>query len=418
MASRRQHIRAEPDPPVEIESGARTARSAVPIVSSVRKRKVPFGWRALAAVLLLGLLVAVTWSEILLRNRVEELTNTIARLEQVQAEYDGPLTVSPLLLNYQLDLPGRGEVFPAMAAGGASDYWPLAILRITNTGNRPSAQTITAEVPGWSRPMVKSVVVGAQSGAQLQIQPDLLPAAYGNEEIRNAALTVKAVGPDETVLFAESRPVLIHGGSEIYWGQKFSNAQVTARWVTPHDPSVLELVSKARQFARRGRMAGYSGATGDSVAIARHVVDQATAVFQAMRNSGISYVNSLFVMGSYVGEAQRVRLPSETLRLNVANCMDVSVVFASAMENLGMQPLLILGPGHAIAGVRVGHDAQDILYLDLTVLPDGSFSRAEQRGRSWMKKTRDEEELVVDVAASRVLGIYPLENPSPVLRAE
>ena len=165
-------------------------------------------------------------------------------------------------------------------------------------------------------------------------------------------------------------------------------------------------------------MAGYSGATGDSAAIARHVVDQAKAVFQAMRNSGISYVNSLFVMGSYVGEAQRVRLPSETLRLNVANCMDVSVVFASAMENLGMQPLLILGPGHAIVGVRLGRNAQDVLYLDLTVLPDGTFSSAEQRGRNWLQKTPDEEELVVDVAAARVLGIYPLDSQEPVLRAE
>ena len=390
-------------------------------VESIERRSKPrrMAWKALGGFLLAGMLVAVVWSQVLLRNRVEELTAQLSRLEQVQSEYDdGPLTVSPLLLDYQLDLPGRGEVFPAMAAGGASDYWPLAILRVTNTGARPSAQTITAEVPGWSRPMVKSIVVGARSGAQLMIQPELLPDAYRNEEIRHATLTVQAVGPEGTVLFAENRPVLIHGGSEIYWGQKFSNAQVAARWVTPHDPSVLQLVSEAREFARRGRMAGYSGATGDSAAIARHVVDQAKAVFQAMRNSGISYVNSLFVMGSYVGEAQRVRLPSETLRLNVANCMDVSVVFASAMENLGMQPLLILGPGHAIVGVRLGRNAQDVLYLDLTVLPDGTFSSAEQRGRNWLQKTPDEEELVVDVAAARVLGIYPLDSQEPVLRAE
>jgi hypothetical protein len=100
------------------------------------------------------------------------------------------------------------------------------------------------------------------------------------------------------------------------------------------------------------------------------------------------------------------------LRLASANCMDVSVAFASAAENIGLQPLLVIVPGHAFAGVRLHRDSERALYLDLTVLPDGSFSAAMARANAWLKKVPAERVLVVDIAAARVLGLYPLA-PQP-----
>ncbi len=51
--------------------------------------------------------------------------------------------VSPLQVHYQLDVPGRGEIFPSLSAR-ASDYWPVAILTISNASDRPLLQLITA----------------------------------------------------------------------------------------------------------------------------------------------------------------------------------------------------------------------------------------------------------------------------------
>ncbi len=357
----------------------------------------------------MGGLLAITWGEVdRLEGTVADLRKTVAGLEGERSRNGLLGSVSPLLLEYQLDLPGRGEVFPAMATTIAGDYWPVAVLRVTNTATRAVAQTISAEIPGWSRPTEQSLVVGPSETRRLPVQPELLPRAYQNNEIRHAQLEIRARGPDGDLLFAESRPVLIHGGSEIYWGRKFVNTQVAARWVTPHDPAILDLVSKARGYIPRGHMAGYNPSTGDATAIARHVRAQSIAIFRAMQESQITYVNSIFVMGEYVDMAQRLRLPRETLKLKTANCMDVSVVFASAMENLGMQPLLVIVPGHAFTGVRLGPDSDQVLYLDLTVLPKGSFDSAVARARSWLAKTPGEEVLVVDVASTRVLGIYPL----------
>jgi hypothetical protein len=295
-----------------------------------------------------------------------------------------------------------------MLTPAATEYWPIAILRVTNTASVPSAQLISAEIPGWSHATAQSLIIGPLETHHVRIQPTLLSRAFLNNETQRAILEVRATGMDGAALYADSRPILIHGGSEIYWGQRFANAQMAARWVTPRDSLVLDLVSDARAYIARGRMAGYSSATGDEAAVRRHVQAQARAIYRALQHSGITYVSSLFVMGDYVDQAQRIRLPRETLRLKNANCMDVSVAFSSAIENLGMQPLLVIVPGHAFAGVRLGRDSEEILFLDSTVLPSGSFDAAIRRARSWVEKTPSEKMLVVDISAARALGIYPL----------
>src|SRR5262249_15850020 len=135
---------------------------------------------------------------------------------------------------------------------------------------------------------------------------------------------------------------------------------------------------------------------------------QARAVFQAMRHSGISYVSSIYTFGNFPGESQRIRLPRETLELSNANCIDVSGACASEVEILGMKPEMVIVPGHAFTGVRLGPNSQDILYLDLTVLPRGTFTAAAARAREWLDKTPQSEVLTVDIGAARSLGVYPM----------
>ena len=64
--------------------------------------------------------------------------------------------------------------------------------------------------------------------------------------------------------------------------------------------------------------------------------------------------------------------------------------------------------------MRLERDSQDVLYFDLTVLPGGSFSSAVARAESWVRKTPEKKVLVVDVAAARTLGVYPLTPRNPV----
>lgn len=322
-----------------------------------------------------------------------------------------PGPVTPLLLQYKLDLPGRGEIFPALSPR-ARDYWPVAILTIANSSERPVLQVVRARVADWTDTLQRSIIVAPGETRVLRLSPRLLPRAYENNEVRRASLDVTVSGEHGDVTFADTRPVLVHSGSDLYWGNKFANAQFIARWVTPHDPAVLKLVSEARKYAPRGRLAGYnlpSRSGGNPAAQARM---QAEAVFRALQHSGLTYVSSIYTFGDYVGQAQRIRLPRETLSLKSANCIDVSVVFASAMENLDMEPVIVIIPGHAYAGLRLRPGSDDYLYLDLTVLPKGSFQQAIARAAHFRKRTPDDQVLTVDIVAARKLGIYPLPTDS------
>src|SRR5512146_1698848 len=342
---------------------------------------------------------------------VNELTLTVPEAPPPKPVDNGvpPLhRVSPLLVDYRLDTPGRGELFPALATAAASDYWPVAILTITNSGKSPTVQVVTAEIPGYSRSLRQTVVVGAKETATVRVAPELLPAAYQLNEIAHATLHVQVLDDGGTIMFAQSRPILIHSGNDLYWGKQFGNAQLVARWVTPHDPAVLKLVSSAHQYIRNGRMPGYNINARQENLLAAQVRRQAEAVFEALKRSGFSYVSSIYTFGGFAGETQRIRRPRETRQLDTANCMDISVAFASAIENLDMDPVLVIIPGHAFTGVRLGPQSPDILYLDLTVLPKGTFAQAEARARQWLKKTNPNEVLTIDVASARKMGIYPL----------
>lgn len=316
--------------------------------------------------------------------------------------------VSPLQVNYRLELPGRGEIFPALTAGRPADYWPVAILTISNASERPVAQTVSAQIPGWSGRAQHSLIVGPHSTQDLRISPELLPRAFANQEFRRATLEVRVSSPQGPEQYLQRRTVFLHSAYDLYWGRSFSNAQYIARWVTPHDPAVLRLVAQARRYIRNGRMRGYG--SGEKMDVAPQVRAQAMAVFQALKRSGISYVTSIYTFGDFTGEAQRIRLPQETLTLDTANCIDVSVAFASAIENLGMDPAIVIVPGHAFAGVRLGPESAGWLYLDLTVLPRGTFQQALARAEHWLKKTPPNQVLTVDVAAARALRIYPIPS--------
>jgi hypothetical protein len=313
---------------------------------------------------------------------------------------------SPLQIQYQLNMPGRGEIFPALAGAQAADYWPLAVLSIANTATKPVLQIITAEVRGWSAELRLTAVIGPHEVRTFNLDPELLGKAYDNGEMRSATLVVEVQDPATGRTFAQQRPVYLHSASDLYWGRKFANAQLLARWVTPHDDRVLQLVSRAERLVPGGRMRGYNLVPG--IRLEDQVRAQTMAVFQAMRRSGISYVSSIYTFGNYPGETQRIRLPRETLELSNANCIDVSVAFASAVENLGMKPVIVIVPGHAFTGVRLGPNSQDILYLDLTVLPRGTFAASTARARAWLKKTPQSEVLTVDIGAARSLGVYPM----------
>src|SRR3954466_6718887 len=98
-------------------------------------------WKVLAllsttAAIALGIALGVSWSY---ARKLEESANQplIVR-ERSEAT---ALPVSPLLMRYQLELPGRGEIFPALTVGAPAAYLPGAVPYSPQHSQKPPAPT-------------------------------------------------------------------------------------------------------------------------------------------------------------------------------------------------------------------------------------------------------------------------------------
>jgi hypothetical protein len=74
-------------------------------------------------------------------------------------------------------------------------------------------------------------------------------------------------------------------------------------------------------------------------------IDQMSAIFLALKARGMQYVT---VAQDFFGtSSQNVKFPVESLSTASANCIDGTLVFASALESMGMRSGIVFVPGHA-----------------------------------------------------------------------
>jgi len=196
-----------------------------------------------------------------------------------------------------------------------------------------------------------------------------------------------------------------------------------AAWVTPRSPVMEPLLRRAADYHPRRSMVGYQG-TGTWEERAAIVRTQAEAIFTALKQeANLTYVNSSLNIGRQAGQiTQRVRLPSQSIAAGgAANCIDGAVLFASLLELVSLEPLLVIVPGHAFVGWRIWRGDDRYEFLETTMIGSSDFVQAQQRGRqeydAALEKgyfTRSLFDLhgfarLVDIAACRTRGILPLE---------
>ena len=186
-------------------------------------------------------------------------------------------------------------------------------------------------------------------------------------------------------------------------GKLINMQDYIAVFVTPNAKAVRELLAKAKDFAPHHRLDGADGSS----------VPQVRAIFDALKfDYNMSYVNSPFFYGKdYV---QRVRLPSESLRLRAMNCVDGAVLFASALEALGIKSYIALLPNHAFVAWK--DPKNGLMYALETTLINSSFDVALNKGLEELNKNLKNltdsnpwNGHLVDIEACRKVGILPLD---------
>jgi hypothetical protein len=142
-------------------------------------------------------------------------------------------------------------------------------------------------------------------------------------------------------------------------------------FVTPNAPALMRFLRTAADRHPEKMLAGYQGDPSG-------VEPQVRAVYDALKSdAGITYVNSLIAFSPEEGAAnQRVRLPRESLEHREANCIDGTVLFASLLEGISLNPAIILVPGHAFVAWEGWQDNGEWRYLETTMIGSHSFDEA------------------------------------------
>jgi hypothetical protein len=185
---------------------------------------------------------------------------------------------------------------------------------------------------------------------------------------------------------------------------------VFASFVTEEAPWIDAFLQEAFQGRKVGAI-GYQGSEDD-------VISQVEAVYEALRKRGVRYSSITATAGDvkHLGIfSQTVRLPSQSLRTAQANCVDGTVLMASVLRRIGIESLIVLGPGHAMMGFLTGKDPKEasLMVIETTMLGDAPFIKAAESGiktfREWKKLPESDPRFqVIRVSEQRRLGVMPI----------
>ncbi|HEX2941939.1 MAG TPA: DNA helicase, partial [Rhodopila sp.] len=129
------------------------------------------------------------------------------------------------------------------------------------------------------------------------------------------------------------------------WGGAHATPELLAAFCMPNDPAVDGILKGASEVLRRaGKKDSIDGYTGHS---RTRSWELASALWSSVCGMGIRYA---LPPASFETQGQKVRTPSLILANGVATCLDTALLFAAALEQAGLNPLVVLTKGHAFVG--------------------------------------------------------------------
>jgi hypothetical protein len=305
-----------------------------------------------------------------------------------------------------------GEIFPVFANYASLQQreertWGMVGVTVSNSTDAVLRHRVTVQVPGWSDQEIQLLEMAAGDVRTLIFAPTFLPRLYRNKEIAAATVVVRATDMGGRLVFEQTVPVRLRAAGDMFWGTGFRYAPFIASWVTPHDPRIELLLSRAKEYMPGRRLPGYEEwKTAEQQEKSTEL--QAEAIYRALQEAGISYVKSSLTFGRNTSVSERIRMPREALRQSSANCIDGVVMFASLFENLGMEPSVVLVPGHAYVGVRVARNTSKYLYLDTALTGRASFDAAVEAADRGLARYDVADVTYIRISEARRAGIFPM----------
>ena len=144
-----------------------------------------------------------------------------------------------------------------------------------------------------------------------------------------------------------------------YWGGERRQQDLLAAFVQPNTSTVESLCSQVGQLLRAegksSQLDGYQSNTRERPYL------MASALWSTIFNERLTYVSP---PQDWASKGQRIRFPEKIIRHRAAACLDTSVLFASCLEAMGLNPVIALTRTHAFAGVWLINERFSVLTTD------------------------------------------------------
>jgi very-short-patch-repair endonuclease len=165
----------------------------------------------------------------------------------------------------------------------------------------------------------------------------------GLTEARRASVSLRLTDADGRTLAQFDHTLELLAANE--WAGVREVPELLAAFVQPNDPAVEALLKDTAQVLRdAGRESALDGYQSASRA---RVWELASALWTAVSARDLDYA---VPPASFERTGQKVRSPTHVLGSGLGTCLDLTVLFAAALEQMGLNALVVLLDGHCFVG--------------------------------------------------------------------
>ncbi len=291
---------------------------------------------------------------------------------------------------------------------------PLLTVVVSNESRDARRVCIKVFLEGLSAQAVRTIELDPKGQTTLKLLPTLLPErARALTEVQRATLHVVAEDLDGKPESHDTYSIVCLARTASFnavrcpdTGETVDLTHYYGAWVTPHDEAVQGRIRRAADLVPDRQIWGYQG-DPDSVDV------QVGALYQSLREAGLTYINSVIDYGSPAGQStQRTRLPRESLAGRSANCIDGAVLMASLLEGSSLNAALVLIPGHALVAYETWDGSDEWNYLETTMIGGHEFTESLASGRKQFDQAQKFGRAGLKIhklTDLRARGIWPME---------
>jgi hypothetical protein len=261
-----------------------------------------------------------------------------------------------------------------------SAYYPsyvathTSLFTVDYSSDRPLTLLISMSIQGFSQ--LETHTVSASSGTQ---STGFIPPLLNEQILRrltsdsNTSVQVHVTDTAGQNYYLDDSPLLLRSRWQMQW--MASNRLRIAAWVTPDDPAIAQLLSRAANHLALQPPPAPAALVGYTNADPRSVRDQVDAIFDALRlDYHMRYIQAS-VPYSGPGDTsialQTIKLPAEVLQEQSGMCVELTLLLASAVESIGLHAEIVIIPGHAFLGVAMKPDGSRFEYWDAVQVNNG-----------------------------------------------